>query len=268
MVPGVLVGPLTSCFWLRVGRDILRGQDLGEACGSANPLSQVGSGWVVGAHAVLGADGVAALHALHLWRQKHNSSLWKLSSSTTWAPAAPHARGFEGGHSRWMGSQVLTCWPSVFALVGSWCAHTAQLQVSWHGMWCYLAAPAPAHLWLVYLTAGEAGTQACVLHCKAPSGKAPPYGTDSITESFPDLFSCMHPASSRGEVSSSPYSSSETNPSQTGGNCPARWVAKDDSPTDWLTQDTLHDIWAVTHAHEYTTFLITQWDGKIFSWFA
>lgn len=119
-----------------------------------------------------------------------------------WAPAAPHAHGFEGGHGRWMGSQVLTRWPWVFALVGSWCTHTAQLQVSWHGVRCDLAAP--AYLWLVYLTTGEAGTQACTLHCKEPPGKSPPSSTDTTMESFPDVFSCRHPASSRGEVSVQP----------------------------------------------------------------
>lgn len=66
VVPDALVGALTSCFRLRIRGDVLRGQDLGEACWSANSLSQVRRRWVVGAHAVLGADSVAALHTLHL----------------------------------------------------------------------------------------------------------------------------------------------------------------------------------------------------------
>lgn len=66
VVPHTPVGALTSCFWLRGGGDVLRGQDLGKAHGSSYALSQVGSRWVVGTHAVLGADSVVSLHAFHL----------------------------------------------------------------------------------------------------------------------------------------------------------------------------------------------------------
>lgn len=74
VVPHRPVGALTSCFGLRGGGDVLRGQDLGEAHGSTNPLSQVGSRWVVGAHTVLGTDRVVSLHALHLSGERNSTA--------------------------------------------------------------------------------------------------------------------------------------------------------------------------------------------------
>lgn len=90
MVPDTPVGALTSRFRLRVAGDVLRGQDLGEARGSANPLSQVGSGWVVGAHVVLGADGVVALHALHLSETEAQQAPVKTEPPTPASTPLPH----------------------------------------------------------------------------------------------------------------------------------------------------------------------------------
>lgn len=135
VVPRTPVGALTSCFWLWGGGDVLRGQDLGEAHGSANPLSQVGGRWVVGAHAVLGADGVVSLHALHLSGERNATAACESQASVPWGyPAIPSLHGFEGGHSGCMESKTLTRWPWVFDLVGLQSARTDQLQVVWYEM--------------------------------------------------------------------------------------------------------------------------------------
>lgn len=90
VVPCVSGDPLTSRFWLRGGGDVLRGQDLGEAHGSTNPLSQVGSRWVVGAHAVLRADGVVSLHPLHLSGETNPTAACESQAPVPWGhPAIP-----------------------------------------------------------------------------------------------------------------------------------------------------------------------------------
>lgn len=172
-----------------------------------------------------------------------------------------------------MGNKILTCWTGAFALAGSWCAHIAQLLVSWHGTGCDLAAAAaPAYLWLVYLTSGEAasGTQAHTLHCKKLPGKCPAYGTDNTRGSFPDPFNRTHLALVREEASiQSPHPRRDQPISDW-------WQQLCQRPTGWLSKTVLltgflrtHSMLSVqwrthTHTHKHIAFLTTQGDGKKF----
>lgn len=185
------VGALTSGFWLWGGGDVLRGQDLGEAHGSANPLSQVGSRWVVGTHAVLGADGVVSLHALHLSGEKNATAACESEASVPRGhPAIPHPHPSTVLKEVTVGAWEVTFWHASLGF-WIWWLHSLPTLTSYRrcGVRCDAAAAAAAHLWLFYLTAD--GDASGTLHCKHLPAKSPAYGT----------FKCIHLASVRGEVS-------------------------------------------------------------------
>lgn len=189
---------------------------MGKAHGSSYALSQVGSRWVVGTHAVLGADSVVSLHAFHLKGERNATATCESQAPVSWGhpdiPFPPPLHGFKGSHSGCMGSKILICWPWVFDLVASQSAHTDQLQVVWYEMSPSSSsssrpmAVSSYYRWRCICTQASTFTASSLL----PS---PQIMAQTSVYTWP---------LSEGKCPSSSYSSPKTNPPHTGGHCSAR----------------------------------------------
>lgn len=154
-------------------------------------------------------------------REKCNSSLWKLGPSTTQAahcpptPIGSHGDGWE-----------VESWHAGLGFF-LWLAHgvPAPLSYSWAHMIWDLAAAAPAHLQLLYLTSSEAASSTLHTNCFLAS---------LLLMAHPALWEGFHSPSTThtwlvSEVKRppGPSTSPETNSSETGGNCSGRYLCGD-----------------------------------------